>query len=83
LFRTTGNFFSKNAKFSNCYEKTINDVFENLNLSFPCPEHNSELLAMSIHYYVVMRMRQFEREQNCCYKKKSSKKNKEAKLCAT
>lgn len=83
LFRQVEIFFCKNVSFSNCYEKTVNDVFDNLNLTFPCEEHSSEFLAMSLHYYIVMRMRQYEREQNRLNKKRSQSKKKEAKLKST
>ena len=83
LFRETESFFCNNVKFSNCYVRTINDVFDNLNLTFPCDEHKSEILAMSLHYYIVMRMRQYEREQNRAHKERSQNKKKEAKLCPT
>lgn len=83
LFRQTETFFAINVQFSNCYEKTLNDVFDNCNLTFPCDEHKSEVLSMGLHYYIVMRMRQYEREQNRRYKKRSQMKKKEAKLCPT
>lgn len=83
LFHRTERFFAENVKYGNCYERTMNDVFEFLQLNFPCDEHGSEFVATSLHYYVVMRMRQYEREQNRGARKKSQHKKKEAKLCKT
>lgn len=83
LFRRAETFFSENVKFANCYERTVNDVFENLELSFPCEEHGSEFLATSLHYYIVIRLRHYEREENRRVHKKSQMKKKEAKLCPT
>ena len=80
ICRKTEQFFVQNVKFSDVYEKTLTDVFENIDLTFPCDEHKSDILAQALHYYVLMRMRQYEREENRSLKKKSGTKKKEAKL---
>lgn len=82
ILRRTENYFVKNVKSSNVYEKTLCDVFENIDLlTFPCTEHKSDVLAASLHYFILMRMRQYEREQNRSLKKQSRRKKKLAKLC--
>lgn len=80
LFRMTEVFFSENVSSSDCYEKTITDVLQNVQLSFRCNQHKNDVIANSLHYYILMRMRQYEREQNRSFKKKSRTKKKEAKL---
>ena len=83
IFRKTEFFFQKNVTSSDVYEKTLCDVFENINLTFPCDLHKSEVLAEALHYYILMRMRQYERERNRSCKKKSRSKKKQAKLCTS
>lgn len=83
LFLNAEFFFVKNVVLSDCYEKTLTDIIENVNLNFPCNEHKSSVIASCLHYYIRMRMRQYEREQNRSCKKQSRYKKKESKLCAT
>jgi len=83
IFRKTETFFLKNVGFSDVYEKTLTDVFENINLTFPCDLHKSEVLAQALHYYVLMRMRHYEREANRSLQKRSRQKRKAAKLCTS
>jgi len=83
IFRKTEFYFQKNVTSSDVYEKTLCDVFENINLTFPCDLHKSEVLAEALHYYILMRMRQYERERNRSCKKKSRSKKKQAKLCTS
>jgi len=83
LLKKTETFFQRNVTSSLCYQKTLSDVFENVELNFPCNEHKSETLATSLHYYVLMRMRQYEREGNRVLKKNYRHKKKESKLCTS
>lgn len=83
IFRKTETYFVKNAVLSDCYERTLTDVFENVSLNFPCEEHKSEMLATSLHYFILMRMRQYEREQNRSLKMLSQNKKKASKLCVS
>jgi len=55
--------------FSDCYEKTLTDIIINVNLKCPCNDHKSSVIASSLHYFIRMRMRQYEREQNSYVKK--------------
>ena len=80
LFRMTEVFFQKNVLLSDCYEKTTTDVLQHVKLSFPCDEHKIDVIANSLYYYILMRMRQYERQQNRSLKKRSRTKKKEAKL---
>ena len=83
LFRQTEVIFRKHVSSSDYYEKTITEVIETVSLTFPCIEHKMEVIASSLHYYILMRMRQYEREQNRSVKKQSWTKKKEAKLKCT
>lgn len=76
IFLNAEKFFVKNVIYSDCYEKTLTDIIINVNLKFPCNEHKSNVLASYLHYYIRMRMRQYEREQNRSCKKKSRDKKK-------
>jgi hypothetical protein len=83
IFKKTETFFVRNGKYSDCYERTLSEVFENVSLTFPCDIHKAEILAVSLHYYIMMRMRHNEREENRLLKKKAQTKKKEAKLSSS
>ena len=76
--------FITNSLFSDCYERTITKVIETVNFSFLCDNHKTDVIATAVHYYVLMRMRQFKREQNRFLKKKKKNRQKKkwSKLCS-
>lgn len=83
LFLNAEFYFVKNVIFSDCYERTLTHIITNVNLNFPCDKHKSSVMASCLHYYICMRMRQYQREQNRSSKKISRNKKKESKLCVT
>ena len=69
LFLNDEFYFVKNVILSDCYERTLTNIIINVNLNFPCDKHKSSVMASCLHYYIRMRMRQYEREHNRSSKK--------------
>lgn len=78
LLHAAEDYFSTHAKSTHVYEATIDHVLETHNLSFPCEVHKQETLAGILHYYVLMRMRQFCSQENRATQKASREKKKQA-----
>lgn len=72
--------FSKYCTLANVFELVLEAVLENNTLYFPCFEHNEEIIAFCIKYYINMRMRQFSYKHNSEVKKENRTKKKEAKF---
>lgn len=60
------------------FNSTIDYVLENHSdlLTFPCPEHKSDILTTIFQNYILMRMKQFTLTHNRELKQNSSKKKK-------
>lgn len=80
LLHAAEDYFSTHAKSTHVYEATIDHVLETHNLSFPCEVHKQETLAGILHYYVLMRMRQFCSQENRATQK-ASREKKKSKRC--
>jgi len=57
LFKQTETHFVKNVSSSDCYERTITDVIQNVHLTFLCDEHKTDIISNAVHYCILMRMR--------------------------
>lgn len=65
------------------YEDTINDFFDstqNLHFSFPCKNHCFDVLSQAVYYYICMRLRQYQKQEDHNFKKSSAEARKLAKL---
>jgi len=57
----------------------MTDMVLNVQMNFPCGEHKSNVIASCLHYYIRMRMRHYEREQNRNQKKQAKVRRKKPK----
>lgn len=53
----------------------ITDIIINVNLKFQCRDHKNSVIVNFLHYYIPIRMRQYEREHN----RSSKNRNQETK----
>lgn len=76
----------------NVYEETLNEFFENQillkeffetqisHLYFPCENHRLEVISQAMYFYICMRLRQYQKQEEHNLKKLSSESRKLAKL---
>ena len=66
--------FAKHASSIDVFDLTVDEVLANYSITFPCKKHASDLLSYALYYYIRLRMRQFDHQENQKIKKKSSVK---------
>lgn len=66
----------------NVYEDTTNEFFEShiFDLDFPCENHRFDVVSQAIYFYICMRLRQYQKQEETNLKISSSKSRKLAKL---
>jgi len=76
--------FTLHANSNNVFEETLDDFFNKFtNLTFPCTEHQTEILTDICSSFVIMRMRQCTYIKNNLDKKQNKTKKKLSKLVAS
>lgn len=75
--------FAKYCSDLDVFDKVISDITKNISFKFSCNLHLVEVTTELIVYYIQMRMRQYSYQENLKYKKLSSEKKKQSKLCNT
>lgn len=76
-------YFLKHCDEHDAFWKTIDDVRESGDVSFPWGDHKSEALARILQYYLLMRMRQYCKGKKQMPKSNVEKKKKESVDCST
>jgi len=76
--------FQKFADSPTVFEDTCEHFFsKNLNINFPCIEHQTDITTDISTYYLTMRMRQYSYKLNQNNKKQNKVKKKLSKLVRT
>lgn len=76
--------FEKFADSPTVFEDTYEDFFsKNVNINFPCIEHQTDIITDICTYYLIMRMRQYSYQLNQNNKKQNKVKKKLSKLVST
>ena len=78
--------FDENCKFRDVYQLVLNDVTANNIFSFPCEEHTRELIAIIIHEYLTLRMRELAKNEMLQIRdeeKLNAARKKMSRLCST
>jgi len=73
--------FILHANSNNVFEETLDDFFNKYsNLTFPCTEHQTEILTDICSSFIIMRMRQYSYIKNRFDNKQNKTKKKLSKL---
>lgn len=77
LYQKIENHFQNHLDSGNIYHEVLSELSEGLErLTFPCEEHMDTMVPSLIHYYLLVRMRQFSKLKNKEEKKQSRNKKK-------
>lgn len=85
ILKTLEVSFTKFANSPNVFEETCNELFDTktTNTTFPCTEHQTDMLVDICSFYITMRMRQYSYLQNQKNNKLHKTKKKLSKLVKT
>lgn len=80
LLSTVEHYLAQNITSPSVFEDTLFDLIENHQFSFPCAEHKEDIVAKMVHYYILLRMRQYCKQKNSTLGLKTKEKRKQSKL---
>lgn len=63
------------------FEETVAEVYEKeLSFDFSCRQHQPDVISRSLYFYIVMRVKQYYKQEEKSYKRQSAEKRKESRL---